>query len=64
MLLADVDTFDGGDTSGLRLRDVTGARAQVKVKVEEKPRDPETNHTTERVSWLVGEAPGLIVAAP
>jgi GH25 family lysozyme M1 (1,4-beta-N-acetylmuramidase) len=60
VLLASVETFDGGDTVGLRHRNLGPAGAEVFLE-EEKSRDAEVAHTTETVGYLVFDHPGSLV---
>ena len=50
--MADLQTFDGSDTAGLRYRNLTGTGVDVFVE-EERSADNETNHTTESVGYMV-----------
>ncbi|MEM7737927.1 MAG: putative glycoside hydrolase, partial [Deinococcota bacterium] len=55
IFLANLQTYAGGDTAGLRLRELASATG-VEVKVEEeKSFDNEKNHAPEVVGWLVLE---------
>ena len=63
VFLGNIDTFDGSDTAGLRFRNGLASNIEVKVE-EEKSRDSETRHTTERVSWTAWSTSGPVVAAP
>ena len=60
VLVAGVQTFDGGDTVGLRHRNVGPAGAEVFLE-EEKSRDTEVSHTTEVVGYVVFDHPGSLV---
>ena len=53
-VLAQIQTFDGGDPVGLRYRVYQLGRFQVFCE-EEQSADNETNHTTEDVGFLVME---------
>ena len=59
LFVADMQTFDGPNTVGLRYRNLTGSGVEVFVE-EEQSRDSETNHTTEVVGYTVIETSGLI----
>jgi hypothetical protein len=59
VLLAGLQTRDGGDTAGLRYRNLQTTSAEVFVE-EEKSRDTEVNHTTEIVGYLVFDHPGSL----
>lgn len=50
-VLGQIQTYDGGDTSALRLRNLTDSSFELKVE-EEQSRESETNHTTEVGGWL------------
>lgn len=50
--LAEMQTFDGGDTTALRYQNLGSTSLQVKAE-EEESQDTETNHTTEVVGWVV-----------
>jgi len=52
--LADIQTFDGADASGLRYRNLTATGVEVKVE-EERSADTEVGHTSEVVGYLVAE---------
>ena len=52
--IADIQTFNGGDTANLRYRNLTGTGVEVKVE-EEQSEDAETKHTNERVGYFVIE---------
>ena len=61
IVVTSIETYDGSDTSALRMRDVGPAGFQLKIE-EEQSRDAETAHTTERVGYFVAEA-GMITNA-
>jgi hypothetical protein len=61
IVVTSIETYDGSDTSALRLRNVGPSGFQLKVE-EEQSRDAETGHTTERVGYFVAET-GLITNA-
>ena len=52
VLLADMQSADGGDTANLRYENLTVSTAQVKVS-EEQSRDDEVSHTTENVGFML-----------
>ncbi len=58
VVVAAMQTTDGGDPATLRMRQRGAASVQVRVE-EEKSDDAETNHTTETVGYLAF-APGVI----
>jgi GH25 family lysozyme M1 (1,4-beta-N-acetylmuramidase) len=60
VLVASVETFDGGDTVGLRHRNLGPTGAEVFLE-EEQSRDAEVAHTTEVVGYLVFDHPGSLV---
>ena len=60
VLVAGVQTLDGGDTVGLRYRNLGPTSAEVFLE-EEKSRDTEVAHTTEVVGYLVFDRPGSLV---
>jgi hypothetical protein len=51
VLVADMQTQDGGDTANLRYRSKTATGVEVMVH-EDQSRDSETNHTTEQVGYI------------
>ncbi|MEM9203278.1 MAG: H-type lectin domain-containing protein [Actinomycetota bacterium] len=51
-VLADMQTFDGGDTAGIRYRNLGDTGVDVRVE-EEKSQNSETSHTTEVVGWML-----------
>jgi hypothetical protein len=59
--LANMQTFDGSDTAGLRYRGLSGTSVGVMVE-EETSSDDETAHTSENVGYLVTDDLGLIYA--
>ncbi|MBM2578100.1 hypothetical protein JQC91_17470 [Jannaschia sp. Os4] len=61
VLLADLQTTDGGDTAALRYDALTPAGVDLFVQ-EERSRDAEIGHTTEVAGWLALEE-GLLLAA-
>ena len=61
IVVTSIETYDGSDTSALRLRNVGPSGFQLKVE-EEQSRDTETGHTTERVGYFVAET-GVITNA-
>lgn len=61
IIVSSIETYDGADTSALRIRSVSASGFQVMVE-EEASRDIETAHTTERVGYLAAEA-GVITDA-
>ena len=52
VVLADMQTTDGGDTAVVRQRNLTTTSVQVSVE-EERSRDNETNHTTEVIGYVI-----------
>ncbi len=56
VFLAEMQTFDGGDTAALRHRNLTSSSVEVKVE-EEQSANTEVNHTTEVVGWVVIGSP-------
>ena len=52
VFFAAMQTHDGGDTSALRIRNLTATSVDVKVE-EEQSANSETNHTTEVVGYIV-----------
>lgn len=54
-LIADVQTFRGSNTCGVRYRNLTQSTVDLKVE-EEESRDAETGHLGERVGYLVVDA--------
>jgi hypothetical protein len=57
--LASLATYDGGDSSHLRYRNLTGGSVQVMVE-EDTTNDREKNHTREVVDYLAIAADGLL----
>ncbi len=55
LLVADMQTTDGGDTAGLRVTTHDAGSLQVMVE-EERSRDSETAHTTEVVGYIAIQA--------
>ena len=62
IVLAAMQTFDGGDSAGLRCRTLTTSTISTMVE-EEKSLDDEIGHTTEQVGLIVLPA-GAIISAP
>jgi len=58
VVVASIETYNGGDTAGLRLRKLGPAGFEIRVE-EEQSRDAETAHNAERVGYLAVE-PGAI----
>lgn len=56
IFLADIQTYDGPDTAGLRYKDLTGAGVDVFVE-EDQSADSETYHTTESIGYVVVDNP-------
>lgn len=54
VMAASIATFDGGDTAGLRMLNLTNDSVRIRIE-EEKSKDTETGHTTEAVSYGVFE---------
>jgi hypothetical protein len=59
VFVAGLQTIDGGDTAGLRYRNLDSTSAEVFVE-EETSRDSEVAHTTEVVGYLVFDHPGAL----
>ncbi|MFC4549086.1 S8 family peptidase, partial [Halorussus sp. GCM10023401] len=55
--VADMQTYHGPDTAGLRYRNLTGSSVEVRVEEEESV-DAETAHGTEVVGYAVSEGTG------
>lgn len=55
VILASIETFDGGDTVGLRLRNIGPTGFEVKIE-EEQSYDSEMGHTSEVVGYLTAGA--------
>ena len=60
VFVAGLQTTDGGDTAGLRYRNLASTSAEVRVE-EEASRDAEVGHTTEVLGYLVFDHPGSLV---
>lgn len=55
-VVADMQTEDGGNTAGLRYRNLTASQVELKVE-EEESADTEVSHTDENVGfWAIGAA--------
>ena len=52
--LACMQTFEGGDTAAVRLKDVTTSQMDIKIE-EETSANAEVGHVAEAVGYLVGE---------
>jgi DNA-binding beta-propeller fold protein YncE len=52
VLLANIQTHNGGDTAAVRYRNLTSTSVQLRVE-EEKSRDNETNHVDEDMGYIV-----------
>ncbi|MCW9707278.1 hypothetical protein [Fodinibius salsisoli] len=61
VVVGSITTFHGGDTAGLRMRNVTAGRLETFIE-EETSGDAETSHTTEAVRFI-GAPSGPIVGA-
>ncbi|WP_266081186.1 S8 family serine peptidase [Haladaptatus caseinilyticus] len=59
LILADLQTSDGGDAAGVRYQNLNNSGVEFKIE-EERSRDTESGHTTEEVGYLVFEGQGLI----
>ncbi len=51
VLVAQLDSYNGGDTAGLRFRNVSNTQFDVRVE-EEQSKNSETSHTKESVSYI------------
>ena len=63
-LMGSIASYDGGDSSGLRYREIAGANGStIEIKIEEdRSFDSERNHTTEEVNFLAIEGSGVLTA--
>lgn len=63
-LLASIATYDGGDSAGLRSKEITGANGStIALKIEEdQSKDPEVKHTTEEINLFAIQGTGLLTA--
>ncbi|MDJ0678264.1 MAG: M10 family metallopeptidase [Xenococcaceae cyanobacterium MO_167.B52] len=63
-VLAAIASYDGGDASGLRSREITGANGtNIEIRIEEdRSLDNEMWHTTEDVNFFAIEGTGLLTA--
>lgn len=52
LILADMQTFNGGDPAGLRYKNLTSSGVDIRVE-EETSNDSETNHGNESVGYFV-----------
>ncbi|MCU0534446.1 MAG: S8 family serine peptidase [Hydrococcus sp. Prado102] len=60
-ILANIGTFDGSDSAGLRYQNLSTKQVEIGIE-EEKSRDAETNHTDERINFLAIEGSGILKA--
>lgn len=60
-LLASLASYDGGESSHLRYKNLNSGSVQVLVE-EDKTNDKEKNHTTEVVDYLAIAGDGLLIA--
>ncbi|MBN1622241.1 MAG: hypothetical protein JW871_06585 [Endomicrobiales bacterium] len=51
IVIAGIETYNGGDPAGVRIKDLDADGMQMKIE-EEQSKDTETNHTTETVSYI------------
>ena len=58
IVLTSIETFDGHDTAGTRVKDITKDGFLIKIE-EEQSKDIETDHTTEVIGYI-GIGPGII----
>jgi hypothetical protein len=63
VLLAGMQTQDGGDPAGIRYRSLGTSSVSVKIE-EETSADSEIGHTTEVVGYVVFDTGGLLVVQP
>ena len=63
VLLASLQTTNGGNTAALRYRDLTGSGAQLRVQ-EEQSKDDETSHMNESVGYVVFENDTFLSETP
>jgi lysophospholipase L1-like esterase len=61
IVVTSIETFNGSDSAGLRIRDLDTGGFSIKIE-EEQSRDPETAHAAESVAYAAF-APGAIVDA-
>ena len=59
VVLANMQSNDGGDTAWTRLLGVSADNITVNIQ-EEQSANAEVNHTTETVGWLVLDRPGVL----
>ncbi|EAZ89254.1 S8 family serine peptidase [Crocosphaera chwakensis] len=60
--LGNIATFDGGDSSGLRYKNLTNGNVQIMIE-EDTSKDSETWHTTEDINFLAIESNGTLTGA-
>ena len=58
-LFGNIATYDGGDTSGLRTRNLSNGSVQIQID-EDTSRDSEVAHTTENINYFAIEATGKL----
>ncbi len=63
VLLAAMQTFDGGDPGGLRYRNLNAAGVQLRV-AEERSADREVRHTGENLGYILLEAGTIAARTP
>lgn len=52
LFVGAMQTFKGGDTAGLRIKDLTESSVNIKVE-EEKSKDEEVNHVKENIGYIL-----------
>ncbi|VAX36258.1 hypothetical protein MNBD_UNCLBAC01-1435 [hydrothermal vent metagenome] len=59
VVFAGIETFDGGDTAGIRMRNLSSTSVEVRIE-EEQSEDSETAHTTEVVGFFALESGAIL----
>ncbi|HHP7231949.1 MAG TPA: hypothetical protein ACFCUY_13960 [Xenococcaceae cyanobacterium] len=62
-IAANISTYDGSDSAGLRYDNLSATGVDIKIE-EEKSLDNEISHTTEIVDFLLIEGSGSLSATP
>ena len=62
VVMVSLQTYNGTDTAGLRLRNISAAGFQVRIE-EEQSQDDETVHTTEVVGYLAMDAGPILTTS-
>ncbi|EAZ92173.1 matrixin family metalloprotease [Crocosphaera chwakensis] len=60
--LGNIASYDGGDSSGLRHRNLSNGQVEIMIE-EDTSRDDETSHTTEAVNFFAIEGTGTLTGS-